>query len=638
MFHNPISMKAGIVTKLVCITILISLILIQNSIITAGEQCDECPNPLVEVKPVIFAGNIPDFESWGWHFSGGGVQEGTTDYLYRSQHGYIDVKKNSPCADFYFIFDDVATTERYGVQTGDAKYKIDTIVEFLDVEEGQKSLVQHITQEWVKLDKPFYESGKLVNYDLVTISDELELIPLLGQVDVTHELVCLKNKQMYVLNSILKDWINDPPGVEDDDGVNEVGEESHFYSMPEGTLVVDGELYVAPDSHIQGNFSPSDFSATPIWFEEGDVGEIIRKKETPTRFSMNIDQKSEYPPYYLLNISNIKNQFDEIMPNNIKIALKVDEGRLEEGEMLDGWHVYETSGGRVTDKIFYRPPQCAIAKEDILHVARVCDYSANPATVGKEQFTKKIVNPLCFDAVLTMTSSSQVQKTINQSKIVGNDQIDKNWDFVDNKSATITLQLEKHSEIDQFYFGEYWVYYMSKSRNLDNHNIEWHDHRYEHKQSQTSDFGMEQTIHYDANISDVRIQTPDVPMMVIVCFDKKSKKAKRMILQASLVVGYKYMENYNSKTDLWGGGKSETRQDSDVKTSNKKYSLKVVGKEVMDPTLKRKFPSGCLVSGGDGESTFSGSGREEGFDGHCPPWEDCSEVKTFKWTLTVNKK
>ncbi|MDX2415305.1 MAG: hypothetical protein QNK33_08960, partial [Bacteroidales bacterium] len=69
------------------------------------------------------------------------------------------------------------------------------------------------------------------------------------------------------------------------------------------------------------------------------------------------------------------------------------------------------------------------------------------------------------------------------------------------------------------------------------------------------------------------------------------------------------------------------------------YSFQIVGDEILDPKLKKKFPSGCLVSGGDGKNILTGYGKTEKNNpiSNNAYFDEEHDLKTSQWTMTINK-
>ncbi|MFN2314728.1 MAG: hypothetical protein ABR531_09730, partial [Bacteroidales bacterium] len=96
----------------------------------------------------------------------------------------------------------------------------------------------------------------------------------------------------------------------------------------------------------------------------------------------------------------------------------------------------------------------------------------------------------------------------------------------------------------------------------------------------------------------------------------------------------------STETESWLGGEKKSSSNDESKTKNETYFFQITGNPVMDPALGKEFPSGCLVSGGDGKTSFSGSGKIE----ETKPitndryYEEIHDLKTSEWVLTVNEK
>ena len=359
----------------------------------------------------------------------------------------------------------------------------------------------------------------------------------------------------------------------------------------------------------------------------------------PKDCKIEVDHKTEYPPYFRLDIKDIINENGKPLPGNLFIAVKADKGSLKGGEFIDGWHVYHTNEGRVTEKIQYTPPQCAISESDLIEIAQVCESKDGSKSIGSSRFNKKIYNPLCSDATFTLTSRHLLEKSMDKQETIGNDNITKNSEFVEDRSGTITLQLQRHSELNNVILGEYWVNYMSKSRSLDSWHIEYYDHRDEHRESNVNSGGFDQKIREDAEISNVRFRTPDYPIMVTVAYDLETKKAKRVMVQASFDLGYKLHINKTRESESWNKEGSKKSNSNEARDKEDFYSFQVVGDEILDPKLKKKFPSGSLVSGGDGKNILTGYGKTEKNNpiSNNAYYDKERDLKTSQWMMTINK-
>ena len=355
----------------------------------------------------------------------------------------------------------------------------------------------------------------------------------------------------------------------------------------------------------------------------------------PKDCSVTIDVRTEYPPYFLIEVTDIINEKDKPFPDNLLIAVKAEKGLIEKEKTYNGWHVYSTAGGRITKKIKYTPPQCAITDSDILSFAAVCENKDGTLNISPVKFTKKIYNPKCSDAIFTLTSEHLIEKTLNREQTLGNDLWINDNELRDERKGTITLTLKKHSVMELPIYPETWVYYMSNSRSFDSWDISYFEHRFEKRTAKTG--GHIQTITEDANITDVKLETPDLPVMVIVAYDKNTKKAKRVMVQAGFVIGYNMNTLRITETESWNQDDHTTGSNDETKTKKARYSFEITGDPVNDPATGKKFPNGCLVSRGDGKTTFSGYGKlEETKEFPNDRYYDkVYDLKTSDWTLTV---
>jgi hypothetical protein len=344
----------------------------------------------------------------------------------------------------------------------------------------------------------------------------------------------------------------------------------------------------------------------------------------PKDCKINVDHKTDYPPFFNLEITNITDEKGKIFPSNNYVALKADKGiiKIKEGRLIDGWRIYPTTEGRITEKVNYTPPQCAISESDIIEIAQVCEDKNGKMSIGSTKFTKKINNPLCSDATLSITS--------RYLREIKKDRKDDNGDtktslYIKDQSGTITLQLKRHSEMSYAMFGLHWVYYMSTSRSLNNWHVDYYDHRDEESKYHTFSY------REDAEISNVKIITPDYPIMVIIMYDTETKKAKYMIVQASLIMGYEMNISINTQST----DKNGTTSDSRTKYEKESYSFEIVGDEILDSKLNKKIPSGALAKGS--KNTFTGYGKTEVVKSLSETYfHEERNLKTSQWTMTIN--
>ncbi len=174
-------------------------------------------------------------------------------------------------------------------------------------------------------------------------------------------------------------------------------------------------------------------------------------------------------------------------------------------------------------------------------------------------------------------------------------------------------------------FGLHWVYYMSTSRSLDSWHIDYYDHRDEESKYHTF------TYREDAEISNVKIKTPDYPIMVIIMYDTETKKAKYMIVQASLIMGYEMNISINTQSTDDDG----TTSDSRTKFKKESYNFAIVGDEIYDSKLNKKIPKGALAKGT--KNTLTGYGKTEVVRSLSDAYfHEERNLKTSQWTMTIN--
>ena len=139
------------------------------------------------------------------------------------------------------------------------------------------------------------------------------------------------------------------------------------------------------------------------------------------------------------------------------------------------------------------------------------------------------------------------------------------------------------------------------------------------------------TYREDAEISNVRIKTPDYPIMVIIMYDTETKKAKYMMVQASLIMGYEMNIGINTQSTDKNGTTSDNRTDY----KNESYNFEIVGDEIHDSKLNKKFPSGAIARGS--KNTLTGYGKTEEVKSLSDTYfHEERNLKTSQWTLTIN--
>jgi hypothetical protein len=371
--------KANILSlRVVGISIVITtLILISRSFSlfppAVQEDCGECPNPLVEMKNLRMGdiSTIADLfkklakEFYGWEEGEVSVQE-----VLRGGLNFLEFKKENPCAEMYYTemrwTGEKEEEIRHGARQGAAKYNVQSTLNMVKAQPGEKALVRRAVYD---------EKGR-------EISLQEDYVPKMGTVHIHHELTCLKNNETYDEGDLRIDWLPEPPANE-------------LYGYSEK----------GADGIIVGLFSKGSIAGLPIELSKGDVGRTIRNKETPSSFSLDIEEEPLYPPYYKLEIHTIRNLLGESLPNKIFVALRVKYGEIEGGVKIQGWSVFSTEAGKIETPVLYRVPQCSQTNQDIIEIAAYCDWQAGEAMVGKPQASQKIHIPQCFDLSLTITNT-----------------------------------------------------------------------------------------------------------------------------------------------------------------------------------------------------------------------------------------
>ncbi|MGQ9472049.1 MAG: hypothetical protein ACUVR0_10215 [Candidatus Aminicenantales bacterium] len=208
-------------------------------------------------------------EYYGW-------EEGEVEGDILRGFNFLEFKKQNACADMFYILETGWGEDiRVGAKSGQAKYYIESYLKMSAAQPGEKALAIRVVYD---------DEGN-------TLSQQKDYVPKLGTVEVHHQLVCLKNNETYDTGDLSLDWLPNPPP-----------NEGYFYAW-EGS-----------EGIIVGLFSPGSIAGLPIELKRGDVGKTIRKKETPSSFSLDVDD-TLFPPYYQLKIRDIHNLYGEALPN-----------------------------------------------------------------------------------------------------------------------------------------------------------------------------------------------------------------------------------------------------------------------------------------------------------------------------------
>ncbi|MFC1802769.1 hypothetical protein ACFL0D_02255 [Thermoproteota archaeon] len=329
---------------------------------SSEENCGECPNPLVELKKMDIEGDISAIHGLIQEFEKGETRIGWENLLKgipsdfdSSQRAaeYLGFRKRNPCADIYYMRETHRGLIRVGVKktefTGKALYNVKSVAK-ININVGQALVIKKT------------EGGGIPTH-----------VPLVGTIEIHHTLTALKNGETYDSGEESIDWIREPPE----------GEE--YYRDPNNNRGL-----------FQGAFDTSDLTGATIVLDKGDIGITIRKKETPSTCSLEVDEISVYPPFYLMHVEGVRNFFNELLPDEVRIALKVDEGSLQGGEVIEGWKVFTTVKGGIPVPILFEPPDCSKVKSATLKIAAVCDWHDGEPSVGEPRISKSIPIPQCY--------------------------------------------------------------------------------------------------------------------------------------------------------------------------------------------------------------------------------------------------
>jgi hypothetical protein len=329
---------------------------------SSKNNCGECPNPLVELKKMDIEGDISSIHNLIQEFGKEETRIGWENFLKgipydfgSSQRAaeYLVFRKKNPCADIYYMRETHRGLIRVGVKktelTGKALYNVKSVAK-IQLNGGEALVIKKTN------------GGGIPTH-----------IPLVGTIDIHHKLISLKNGEIYDSGEESIDWVREP----------REGEE--YYRDPNNNRGL-----------FKGVFDTSDLTGAMIVLDKGDIGITIRKKETPSSYSLEVDEISVYPPFFQMQVEGIRNLFNELLPDNVRIALKVDEGTLEGGEIIEGWKVFTTVNGRIPLPILYEPPDCSKVKSATLKMAAVCDWHDGKPSVGEPRISKSIPIPQCY--------------------------------------------------------------------------------------------------------------------------------------------------------------------------------------------------------------------------------------------------
>lgn len=136
---------------------------------------------------------------------------------YWSGWAWYFFRKQNPCVDSYYMMDTPLGQSRHGAKQGEAKYIIKS---YSIIEEGNG-------------DVPVI---RLSGWDGKTYKDESPaLVPRLGTIEIDHDLIALKNGELYDFCVSQIDWIEEP-------------QDDEFYGFSWGEkVVIDGRPYTGND-------------------------------------------------------------------------------------------------------------------------------------------------------------------------------------------------------------------------------------------------------------------------------------------------------------------------------------------------------------------------------------------------------
>jgi hypothetical protein len=321
------------------------------------------------------------------------------------------------------------------------------------------------------------------------------------------------------------------------------------------------------------------------------------------------------------------------MPNNVKIALKTELGYIISGEDLDGWRVFNTTDGQITEEILYQPPACAEAKVDTLKVAGICDFHDGPPSVGKPQFDQKITNSRCYDAVATMTRIHTVKKKYDRSSDPSHIEFKEHKTYAEETKATITLGLELQMGIEMRIFNEYWEYYSEKSRDINSFSDKTYDYWYCFIRGKFSSWYNERTRTVKGKEEKFKLPWQ---YQVVLVYDLPKKEPQRVMIGGFFIT---HTTDELTIHHSWVDGIEETKEESYVDTNQGFAITPVEENENASDSPSLKYHDFAIKSGG-GKDSFQGDGKVEQIKrgDHCYDYDECRETEIFRWHFRRFKK
>ena len=401
--------------------------------------------------------------------------------------------------------------------------------------------------------------------------------------------------------------------------------------------------------------------------QERDIDQKLIKdfEKRPNTCEVNLDKDKVFPgeevEARVERIEDIKGQKSREFN---RIILQAVEGDIIGGEPLEiesRWKAFQVGDGTV--KFKYRAPSSGDLKEDTINIYNSCDVLPEglrplAQTVIKDKIGTKKIQIQTADATLTLEGS--------EISTHDHDSNEKNYHEYLHKKETVeatvvlSLTLDKVLEIPNY--AQVWEYYRADSRDIQ---------RFHAVSSVRDERGSPgdkwETRHtVDGTGGGQKIDMPFMNDIVIVIFDKKTKKAVKAIVPGySISYSWELHDKFHSES--WGGDSGPKVEDKESSSTERgTLNVKPVEASIPDPTVnpnalqefinqkfkerglqpppnipvpkqkEEKVQPEFLVKSGDGETTMGGEGKkvdENKGDGS----RDVRERK-FKWRLTRKKK
>jgi len=401
--------------------------------------------------------------------------------------------------------------------------------------------------------------------------------------------------------------------------------------------------------------------------QERDIDQKLIKdfEKRPHTCEVNLDKDKVFPgeevEARVERIEDIKGQKSREFN---RIILQAVEGDIIGGEPLEiesRWKAFQVGDGTV--KFKYRAPSSGDLKEDTINIYNSCDVLPEglcplAKTVIKDKIGTKKIQIQTADATLTLEGS--------EISTHDHDKNEKNYhEYLHKKEtveATIVLSLTLDKVLEIPNYAQIWEYYRADSRDIQ---------RFHAVSSVRDERGSPgdkwETRHtVDGTGGGQKIDAPFMNDIVIVIFDKKTKKAVKVIVPGySISYSWELHDKFHSES--WGGDSGPKIEDKESSSTERgTLSVRPVEASIPDPTVnpnalqesinqmfkerglqpppnipvpkqkEEKVQPEFLIKSGDGETTMGGEGKkvdENKGDGS----RDVRERK-FKWRLTRKKK